>query len=85
MVVASPGYLQPVTELAIVMPATTQRGWPQHVELTGVALALSRPTFAMAEQPRTLSRARIVDSAGTIDGQCLALIRRWLNDFLYDD
>ncbi len=85
VVVASAGYLQAVTELAIVVPATTtKRAWPQHVLLTGPALELSHPTFAMTEQPRTLSRARIVDAAGRVDAGCLDQIRRWLNDFLYD-
>lgn len=85
VVVASVGYLQAVTELAIVVPATTtQRGWPQHVELTGPALGLSHPTFAMTEQPRTISRRRIATVAGKVDHNCLSVIRRWLNDFLYD-
>ena len=83
--VASAGYLQAVTELAIVVPATTtKRAWPQHVLLTGPALELAHPTVAMTEQPRTLSRARIVDAAGRVDAGCLDQIRRWLNDFLYD-
>jgi mRNA interferase MazF len=86
VIVASAGYLKAVTELAIVVPGTTtQRGWPQHVELTGPGLTLQRPTFAMTEQPRTISRARIVGVAGKIDKSCLNIIRRWLNDFLHDD
>ncbi|AFM20087.1 growth inhibitor (plasmid) [Mycolicibacterium chubuense NBB4] len=86
VVVASSGYLDAVTELAIVVPATTtNRGWPQHVQLTGPALALPRPTYAMTEQPRTISRERIAGVAGTVDNDCLASIRQWLNDFLYDD
>jgi len=86
VVVASSGYLDAVTELAIVVPATTtDRGWPQHVQLTGPTLALPRPTYAMTEQPRTISRQRIASVAGTIDSSCLASIRRWLNDFLNDD
>lgn len=85
VVVASAGYLQAVTELAIVVPATTtERGWPQHVQLTGPALGLSRPTFAMTEQPRTISRRRIATVAGKVDQNCLSLIRRWLDDFLHD-
>jgi mRNA interferase MazF len=85
VVVASAGYLQAVTELAIVVPATTtQRGWPQHVELSGPALGLAYPTFAMTEQPRTISRRRIATVAGKVDDECLGAIRRWLNDFLYD-
>lgn len=85
VVVASAGYLQAVTELAIVVPATTtQRGWPQHVELRGPALGLPHPTFAMTEQPRAISKRRIVGAAGKVDDPCLRVIRRWLNDFLHD-
>lgn len=85
VVVASAGYLRAVTELAIVVPATTtHRGWPQHVRLTGPALALPQPTFAMTEQPRTISRRRIATAAGKIDDECLGAIRRWLDDFLHD-
>ena len=66
VIVASSGYLDAVTELAIVVPATTtDRGWPQHVQLTGPRLTLARPTFAMTEQPCTISRQRIASVAGT--------------------
>lgn len=86
VVVASSGYLDAVTELAIVVPATTtDRSWPQHVRLAGSSLTLARPTFAMTEQPRTISRQRIANVAGTIDNACLAEIRRWLSDFIHDD
>ncbi|MBU8813371.1 MULTISPECIES: type II toxin-antitoxin system PemK/MazF family toxin [Mycolicibacterium] len=86
VIVASSGYLEAVTELAIVVPATTtDRGWPQHVELTGPGLTLPRPTYAMTEQPRTVSRQRIASAAGAVDSRCLASIRRWLSDFLHDD
>lgn len=86
VIVSSFGYLEAVTELAIVVPATTtDRGWPQHVQLTGPTLNLSRPTFAMTEQPRTISRQRIASTSGVVDSDCLASIRRWLSDFLHDD
>lgn len=85
VVVASTGYLSAVTELAIVVPATTRRrDWPQHVELTGSALQLTQPTFAMTEQPRTISRRRISESAGRVEDRCLEEIRRWLADFLHE-
>jgi mRNA interferase MazF len=84
VVVASSGYLRAVQELAIVVPATTtDRGWPHHVALTGRSLSLPRPTYAMTEQPRTISRRRITDSAGDVDEATLETIRRWLDDFLY--
>ena len=86
VVVASTGYLKAATELAIVVPATTTaRGWPQHVELTGPSLGLPHPTFALTEQPRTISRHRIASVAGKVDDTCLAAIRNWLDDFLHDN
>ena len=85
VVVASAGYLSAVTELVIIVPATTkQRGWPQQVELTGSTLQLPQPTYAMTEQPRTISRQRISGTAGTVEDRCLDKIRRWLADFLHD-
>ena len=85
VVVASAGYLSAVTELAIIVPATTrQRGWPQQVELTGSALELPQPTYAMTEQPRTISRRRISGIAGRVEDRCLDEIRRWLADFLHE-
>jgi mRNA interferase MazF len=84
--VASSGYLDAVTELAIVVPATTtDRDWPQRIQLTGPSLTLARPTFAMTEQPRTISRQRIASVAETVDNACLASIRQWLSAFLHDD
>lgn len=85
VVVAATGYLSAVTELAIVVPATTRRrDWPQHVELTGSAVQLAQPTFAMTEQPRTISRLRVSGSAGRVEARCLEEIRRWLADFLHE-
>lgn len=36
----------------------------------------------MREQPRTISRTRVVDHAGSVDATCLTAIHRWLEDFL---
>jgi mRNA interferase MazF len=84
VVVASPGYLRAVQELAIVLPATTtDRDWPHHVKLSGPRLSLPHTTYAMTEQPRTVSRRRFTGSAGHVDEACLAALRRWLDDFLY--
>ncbi len=82
LVVASAGYLDAVTTLVIVLPITTiDRGWPNHVALSG-ASPLSRPSWVMTEQPRTLSRDRITGVAGTVSSTCLDEVRRWLGDFL---
>lgn len=75
--------LEQADTLAIVVPATTiRRGWPNHVLLRGPELVLRRPTYAMTEQPRTISRERIVDVAGVVDAQTMAEVDMWLRDFL---
>lgn len=54
-VVASDPDLQQADTLAIIVPATTgDRGWPNHVRLRGPDSRLSRPTFAVTEQPRAV-------------------------------
>ncbi|SEE65198.1 type II toxin-antitoxin system PemK/MazF family toxin [Ruania alba] len=80
--VASAGYLEQVTNLVIAVPVTsTRRGWPNHVPLMG-ATGLDVECFAMTEQVRTLARARIVKTAGTVDHQTMGSIDSWLRDFL---
>jgi mRNA interferase MazF len=36
----------------------------------------------MTEQVRTISRARIVDTAGRADAETLRAVRGWIRDFL---
>lgn len=80
VVVAGRSYLDIVDTLAVVVPITSvDRGWPNHVP---VGRALGRPSWAMTEQVRTVSRRRIVDRAGRVDAETLAGIRRWISDFL---
>ena len=83
LVVAGDLCLEQADTLAIVVPATTiRRGWPNHVLLRGPELVPRRPTYAMTEQPRTISRERIVDVAGVVDAQTMAEVDMWLRDFL---
>lgn len=82
LVIASAGYLDAVTTLAIVLPiTTTDRGWPNHVRIDG-ASGLDRPSWIMTEQPRTLSRERLTGIAGEVSTECLAEVRTWVGDFL---
>jgi mRNA interferase MazF len=84
VVVASRGYLAAVPELVIVVPATTRdRNWAHHVRLTGARLRLPKPTWAMTEQPRTISHTRITGRAGSVEHGCMRQIGRWLDDFLH--
>lgn len=83
LVVASDLYLQQADTLAVIVPATTtDRGWPNHVLLHGPRLDLAQPTFAMTEQPRTVTRDRVVGGIGTVDAATMGHVDRWLRDFL---
>lgn len=80
VVVSSQAHLDLVTTLAIVVPVTTtDRGWPNHVALSGVAGVQG---FAMTEQVRTISRERLVRCAGTVSRSCLDEMRSWIVDFV---
>jgi mRNA interferase MazF len=81
LVVAGADYLQLIDSLAIVVPLTSvDRGWPNHVPVTGTAL--SAPSWAMTEQVRTISRERIAGSAGRADAETLRAVRGWVRDLL---
>ncbi len=81
LVVASSSYLEIVNSLVLVVPITTvDRGWPNHIKIRDSAL--DRPSWAMSEQVRSISRERIVDRAGRVSMTTLAEIRIWLADFL---
>lgn len=83
LVIASDQYLEQADTLAIVVPCTTRdRGWPNHVRLTGKALELPGDTFAMTEQPRTITRERLVGAAGMIDIEAMREVDVWLRDFI---
>lgn len=81
LVIAGADYLRTVTSLAIVVPITSvDRGWPNHVGVQGAELE-SR-SWAMTEQVRTISRDRIVGSAGRADADTVVAVRAWVRDFL---
>ena len=83
LVVASDLYLEQADTLAIIVPCTTRdRGWPNHVKLTGKNLNLPIETYAMTEQPRTVTRERLFDVAGMIDVDAMREVDGWLHDFL---
>ena len=76
---ASSGYLDVIDQLALAVPITSiDRGWPNHVALAG----LGRPSFAMTEQLRPVSRSRMHGLVGVATTVELAQVRGWLGDFL---
>lgn len=83
LVVSSLGYLMSVRDLVIVLPLTTvDRGWPHHVPVTGDLIKLAKPSFAMTEQPRTISKERIARRSGLADAQTVTAVDQWLRDFI---
>jgi mRNA interferase MazF len=80
-VISGTDNLNTVETLAIVVPVTSvDRAWPNHVPVSGIELP--QPSWAMTEQVRTISRARIVGRAGRVDGLTLQDLRGWVRDFL---
>ncbi len=83
VVISSFDYLSVVTDVVIVLPSTTvDRGWPNHVLITGPT-GLQEPTYAMTEQPRTISRDRITGVAGQVDAETLARLEMWVRDWTF--
>ena len=83
IVIASADLLEAADSMAIVIPCTTtDRGWSNHVELTGPT-GLSMPTFAVTEQPRAVSRERMARPIGSVDDACLTEVMRWVGAWLH--
>lgn len=83
LVIASDLYLEQADSLAIIVPCTTHDwGWPNHVKLTCRDLDLPNETYAMTEQPRTITRKRLFDVAGRIDVEVMREVDVWLRDFI---
>lgn len=81
VVVSGPEHLELADTPAMVVPVTSvQRGWDNHVPLPNAGLGV--PSWAMTEQVRTISRNRIVGTAGWIGPRTLHEIRTWLAGFL---
>ena len=81
--VSSEDYLAVVRDLVVVVPVTSvDRGWPHHVPVTGDRVALARASFAITEQPRTVSSQRLGRRTGVVDARTLAQVDQWLRDFL---
>jgi len=82
VVVCSKAYIDVVTELLLVVPITTiNRNWPNQILLSGPT-GLSKPSYAMTEQLRAISRQRITKQTGNVDQVTLKSIMAWVADFL---
>ncbi len=82
VVISGQDHLDAATDLVVVLPCTSRdRGWINHIRLVGPT-GLERPTFAMTEQPRTVSRARIVAASGRVSPECLRELAAWVHRWL---
>lgn len=82
LVVAGHDCLEIIDSLVVGVPVTAvDRGWPNHVRLHGPT-SLGRPSWAMTEQPRTVSRTRVSSISGTVTPATLGAVRQWLADLL---
>lgn len=83
VVISSTDFTEVIARMVILVPCTTRdRGWINHVRLTGDT-GLTAPTFAITEQPRTVSVRRVHGVAGHVDHGCLAEIMRWVAVWLH--
>lgn len=83
LVVSSTEYLTSVRDLVVVVPITSvERGWPHHVAVSGHRAGLPKASFAMTEQPRTISTTRIARQAGNAGADTMNTVDQWLRDFL---
>jgi len=82
VIVSSPDFSDIQRQLAVVVPCTTTfRNWLNHVELTGKT-GLKSSSFAMTEQPRTVSTKRIIRIFGSIDDRSLAEVAGWVHRWI---
>lgn len=79
VVVSSEKFSAATDDLVIAVPCTSRdRGWVHHIPLSGPT-GLTRKTFAITEQPRTMSVDRIRGHAGHVDEDCMSGIVRWVH------
>jgi mRNA interferase MazF len=82
VVVSNELFHDAVTTLALVVPVTSvDRRWDNHIRLAG-SHGLDAMSFAMTEQVRVVSRARLDRRLGAVDSATLEAIREWVRDYL---
>jgi len=81
LVISTDAHIELVQDLLIILPiTTTNRGWPNHIEVKPADL-LSKPSWVVTEQPRTISRNRIKKVGGVVDRVTIEEVDRWLTLF----
>lgn len=83
VIVSSTDYSDVMVRLGIVVPCTSRnRKWVNHIQLTGPTGA-REDTFAMTEQPRTISSERVLRILGRVDETTLTEICTWTRTWIH--
>lgn len=83
VIISSSDFSEVIDHLAIVVPCTSRnRAWANHIHLKGPTGA-SDETFAMTEQPRTISSHRVLRVLGRVDEPTLDEICRWTRTWVH--
>lgn len=82
LVISSSDFSEAIASMAIIVPCTTRnRGWLSHVPVSGPT-GLSRPTYAVTEQPRTISTERIHRVLGRADNATMTSVTAWVRTWV---
>ncbi|MET7461826.1 type II toxin-antitoxin system PemK/MazF family toxin [Nonomuraea sp. NPDC005501] len=67
----------------IIVPlTTTERGWDNHIPIGCDGTGLEKPSWAMAEQVRSVSPLRFTKRIGIVSGDVLHEVTGWIADML---
>jgi mRNA interferase MazF len=82
LIISSSTYEEIVDSMTVLLPCTTRnRVWPNHVPVRGSS-TLGRETFAMTEQPRSVSRQRFIRMIGQADEATMTEVATWIGRWL---
>ena len=83
VVISSDDFQEALSQLTIVVPCTTtDRGWPNHVALSGDT-GLTSTTYALTEQLRVIGLERVVRILGRVDEPTLTQICQWVRRWIH--
>lgn len=75
LVVSSDDAIDVITTVVTTIPLTTrERGWTTHIPVSGAGTGLAAASWAMCEQIRTISTARLAAHVGRADAAALARV-----------
>ncbi len=84
VVISSTDFSDVIDDGDRVVPCTTRGPRLDQSHPTDRAdTGLTPTTYAITEQPRTMSSRRVVGLAGHVDNECLAEIMRWVGVWLH--